>query len=69
MARPQKWVMRDNGDGTVDVLRNGRQLQADLPAAQAHRYYLRHRAPDSTIVREDTSGHQRRIKGLSDLPH
>lgn len=54
--RAQVWVLRVAGDGLFDVLRNGRQLQADLSEAAARNYIARHRIPTDKLVAEDASG-------------
>lgn len=59
--RAARWVIADSGDGTVDVLRNGRLLRSDLPISVAQRYVSRKRSGMDKVFLQEPDGYRKAI--------
>lgn len=62
-----RWVIRRGSQDSdrVDLVRSGRQVRADISAAEAKRYIKAHAIPGDVVSLEDPDGYRTRLSGSS----
>lgn len=60
-TRSARWVVVDNGDGTFDLLRNGRSVKASAPIPVIQRYIGQNKARNDRVFSEEPDGYRTAI--------